>query len=195
MEVNVKDTFGAAFVGGMVAAIVYGITTLQTYLYYVYYPRDNKSTKFLVASIWVLDTTHLSFMCHVLYHYLVSSFGDDSDHALTITFWSLIGSLGLNLCMAIVVQTYFTFQISYLTRSSIRWWLTCAIMVVVFAHFAFGLEAVVLMFGEKEFAAIQRVSFTRYRAVPFAITTILSDICITVALCVLLHGNRSPIIE
>ncbi|OAX37471.1 hypothetical protein K503DRAFT_771470 [Rhizopogon vinicolor AM-OR11-026] len=191
VEVNIQDTFGAGFIGGMIAAIMYGITTLQTYLYYVYFPTDSHSLKFLVALIWVLDTLHVSFMCHALYHYLVSSFGDAD--ALTTAIWSLVGSLGLNLCMAVIVQTYFTFRISHLTRSSIRWWLTCGIMVVVFAHFGFGLETVVLMFEKKEFSALQQI--TLYAATPFAIAAVLSDVCITIALCVLLHGNRSPIIE
>ncbi|KAG1751872.1 hypothetical protein EDB19DRAFT_1674294 [Suillus lakei] len=52
MEVDIQDTFGAGFIGGMVAAILYGITTLQTYLYYVYYPRDTNGLKVLVAFIW-----------------------------------------------------------------------------------------------------------------------------------------------
>ncbi|OAX31642.1 hypothetical protein K503DRAFT_62068 [Rhizopogon vinicolor AM-OR11-026] len=60
----------------MIAAIMYGITVLQTYMYYVHYPRDNMSTKLLVALIWVLDTLHVSLMCLALYYYLVTSFGN-----------------------------------------------------------------------------------------------------------------------
>ncbi|KAJ8585816.1 hypothetical protein M405DRAFT_824297 [Rhizopogon salebrosus TDB-379] len=191
MEVAIQDTFGAGFIGGMIAAIMYGLTTLQTYLYYVYYPKDTKGLKFLVALIWVLDTLHISLMCHALYYYLVSNFGNED--ALTAAVWSLIGSLGLNLCMAVIVQTYFAFRISILCRSSIRWWLTCSIMVVVIAHFAFGLETVVLMSQKKRFDALPQI--TLYAATPFAITAVLSDVCITIALCVLLHGNRSPVIE
>ncbi|OAX36712.1 hypothetical protein K503DRAFT_281959 [Rhizopogon vinicolor AM-OR11-026] len=168
MEVNIQDTFGAAFIGGMVAAIMYGITTLQTYLYYVYYPRDSKSMKFLVALI---------------------CFGN--ENALNTAVWSLIGSIALNLCIAVLVQTYFAFRIYRLSRPSIRWWLTGSIMLVIIAHFAFGMETVVLMFGNTAFDTLQQ--FTLIASTPFAITNVLSDICVAVPLCVLLRGKRSPI--
>ncbi|KAG1847202.1 hypothetical protein DFJ58DRAFT_798423 [Suillus subalutaceus] len=191
MAVDIHDTFGAGFIGGMVAAILYGITTLQTYLYYVYYPRDTDGLKVLVASIWVIDTLHVSLMCHALYYYLVTSFGDPDNLAIGV--WSLFISLGLNLLMAVLVQTYFAFRICYLTRSNIRWWLTSFLMLVVLAHFAFGLETVILMFIKKEFSALSEI--TLYAATPFAITAVLSDVFIACSLCILLHGNRSPVIE
>ncbi|KAG1751867.1 hypothetical protein EDB19DRAFT_1205616 [Suillus lakei] len=189
MEVDIHDTFGAGFIGGMVTAILYGITTLQTYLYYVYYPRDTNGLKVLVVFIWVIDTLHVSLMCHALYYYLVTNFGNADNLGTGV--WSLFASLALNLCMAVLVQIYFTFRISYLTRSNLRWWLTSFIMLFVVAHFAFGL--VILMFIKKEFSALQQI--TLYAATPFAITAVLSDIFIAASLCILLHGNRSPIVE
>lgn len=191
MAVDIHDTFGAGFIGGMVAAILYGITTLQTYLYYVYYPRDTNGLKVLVGSIWVLDTLHVSLMCHALYYYLVTSFGDVDNLATGV--WSLFISLGLNLCMAVLVQTYFAFRICHLTRSNIRWWLTSFLMLIVVAHFAFGLETVILMFIKKQFSALSDI--TLYAATPFAIAAVLSDVFIAASLCILLHGNRSPVIE
>ncbi|OJA11887.1 hypothetical protein AZE42_12972 [Rhizopogon vesiculosus] len=62
----------------------------KTYLYYVYYPRDNMNTKLLVSHGMVLDTLHISLMCHALYYYLVTSFGNVD--ALQMTTWSLIMS-------------------------------------------------------------------------------------------------------
>lgn len=191
MAVDIHETFGAGFIGGMVAAILYGITTLQTYLYYVYYPSDTNGLKLLVGFIWVLDTLHVSLMCRALYYYLVTSFGNPDN--LATGDWSLFTSLGLNLCMAVLVQTYFAFRIYYLTRSSMRWWLTSLLMLLVFAHFAFGLETVILMFIKKEFTALSQI--TLYAATPFAITAVLSDVFIAASLCILLHGNRSPVVE
>ncbi|KAG1790446.1 uncharacterized protein HD556DRAFT_729204 [Suillus plorans] len=187
MVVDIHDTFGAGFIGGMVTAILYGITTLQTYLYYVYYPSDSNSVKVLVGFIWVLDTLHVSFMCHALYYYLVTSFGDPNNLGTGV--WSLFISLALNLCMAVLVQMYFTLRISYLTRSNIRWWLTSFIMLFVIAHF----ETVILMFIKKEFSALSQI--TLYAATPFAVTAVLSDVFIAASLCILLHGNRGSYVE
>ncbi|OJA11070.1 hypothetical protein AZE42_06925 [Rhizopogon vesiculosus] len=270
VEVNIQDTFGmvflllglgpwrcmadlfpflflgAGFIGGMIAAIMYGITTLQTYLYYVYFPRDSHSLKFLVALIWVLDTLHVSFMCHALYHYLVSSFGDAD--ALTTAIWSLVVRiarperksplLGFYLKLMIKAAVYGRHRanILYFSDSPLdsfehkmvadmrhcksklsdsygdsalngdfvtsRWWLfshtldldwrqSCSCQ---YSSPQSGSNVMnYLRFEKKEFSALQQI--TLYAATPFAIAAVLSDVCITIALCVLLHGNRSPVIE
>ncbi|KAI6122006.1 hypothetical protein F5141DRAFT_1094115 [Pisolithus sp. B1] len=68
---TIPGGFGVALIGGLVSAMLYGITTLQTYVYYMHYSEDDSTTKFIVAAVWVLDTLHVSFMCHMLYYYLV----------------------------------------------------------------------------------------------------------------------------
>ncbi|KIK13562.1 hypothetical protein PISMIDRAFT_688574, partial [Pisolithus microcarpus 441] len=53
--------------------MLYGVTILQTYMYFMHYSEDASATKFLVVAVWwVLDTLHISFICHALYHYLVN---------------------------------------------------------------------------------------------------------------------------
>ncbi|KAG2143708.1 hypothetical protein DEU56DRAFT_938788 [Suillus clintonianus] len=216
MAVDINDTFGAGFIGGMVTAILYGITTLQTYLYYVYYPSDTSSLKLLVALIWVMDTLHVSLMCHALYYYLVTSFGDPAN--LGIGVWSLFTSLGLNatvhgrpraniLCFSNMpshpVQDSMVADMLYRKLKLSGSYGGLALSGVLsfqdvvrhctLRNTAFGLETVILMFIKKEFSALSEI--TLYAATPFAITAVLSDVFIAAALCVLLHGNRSPIIE
>ncbi|KAH7920433.1 hypothetical protein BV22DRAFT_802879 [Leucogyrophana mollusca] len=182
-RVDIHGTFGAGYIGGMVTMALYGITTLQTYLYFVYYPNDTRWMKLLVTGIWVLDTLHVSLMCHSLYYYLVSNYSNPS--ALASGVWSLFASLAINLCIAVLVQTFFSVRIFRLSSPRIRWWLTSLIMVIVIAHF----ETVILMFMRKRFSALPEV--TLIAAMPFALTAVLSDICIAAALCVLLHTKRS----
>ncbi|KAG6336251.1 hypothetical protein ID866_2828, partial [Astraeus odoratus] len=45
-------------------------------------------------------------------------------------------------------------------------------------------------FIKKQFASLSQI--TLYAATPFALTAVLSDVLIAGALCILLHGNRSP---
>ncbi|KAI6163247.1 hypothetical protein EDD17DRAFT_1572162 [Pisolithus thermaeus] len=68
---GIPGGFGSFLIAGLTSAMLYGITTLQTYVYYMHYPEDAAIIKFLVAAIWILDTLHVSFMCHALYYYLV----------------------------------------------------------------------------------------------------------------------------
>ncbi|KAH7882565.1 hypothetical protein F5I97DRAFT_275141 [Phlebopus sp. FC_14] len=190
--IDLHNSFGAGFIGGMVTAILYGVTTLQTYLYFMYYPNDALDTKALVAIVWILDTLHISLMCHALYYYLVSNFG--SPVALTSGIWSLFTSLAVNLCIAVLVQMYFSVRIFYLCRSTVlRWVVTVPIVFLVLTHFGFGIETVVLMFIKRQFNALPQITF--YAATPFALTAVLSDICIATGLCVLLYGNRGPFLR
>ncbi|KIM59515.1 hypothetical protein SCLCIDRAFT_993008 [Scleroderma citrinum Foug A] len=188
---NLHNTFGAAFIGNSIAMLLYGVTTLQTYLYYMYYPNDRRDTKILVAVIWILDTLHISLTCHSMYYYLVSNFGNVA--ALAVGTWSLYASLAVNLCIAVLVQMFFSLRIFYLCRQEIRWIVSAPIVLMVVVHFAFGIETVVFMFMKEQFQALSQITY--YAATPFAVTAVLSDILIAGALCILLYGKRSPFFQ
>ncbi|KAH7882570.1 hypothetical protein F5I97DRAFT_1931115 [Phlebopus sp. FC_14] len=209
---DLHNTFGASFIGGMVTMVLYGLTTLQTYLYYMYYPNDDLDTKALVrtavctcrsddllndlpkvAVIWILDTLHISLMCHSLYYYLVSNFGDPTALVdgtcpkLSGDKWPFIPDFSRFESVHSCPSPNILFHPDILPY---RWWVVSPIMFLVLAHFAFGVETVVLMFMKKQFAALSQIAL--YAATPFAIAAVLSDLCIAGALCVLLYGNRSP---
>jgi len=166
---------------------VYGITTLQSYFYYMSFPRDDLSIKLLVGSIWILDTLHVIFMCHALYFYLITGFGNPL--LLMNGTWPLFSSIAINVVVAFIVQCFFTERIFQLCPPGKRWWVTGIIAITVLAHFVFGLETVVFLSMKKEFARFKEV--TLIAAVPFGVAAVLSDIIIAVALCVLLGSNRS----
>lgn len=102
MSVNIPHDFGLALVGGLVSAMLYGITTLQTYIYYMHYSDDASTMKSVVAAIWILDTLHVSFMCHILYHYLITNYGVPTS--LEYIVWSSPASTLVNGVLIFVVQ-------------------------------------------------------------------------------------------
>lgn len=81
------DTFGVMLIGSFIAMGVYGITTLQTYFYFLYYPKDGTSIKWLVGMTWALDTLHVTLMCHAVHHYLIRGFTETA--VLRNGVWSL----------------------------------------------------------------------------------------------------------
>jgi len=185
--VVIGDTFGALFIGALIAMAVYGITTLQTYFYYMSFPKDDIAIKLLVGSIWILDTLHVVFMCHALYFYLILGFGN--PQALVDGTWTLLSSIGVNVIVSFIAQCFFTERIFQLCPPRKRWWVTGIIWITVLAHLVFGMETVVFLFIKKEFSRFKEV--TLIAAVPFGICAVISDILIAVALCVLLGSNRS----
>ncbi|GJJ13350.1 hypothetical protein Clacol_007602 [Clathrus columnatus] len=68
------NTLGALLIGLIVSTALFGLTTLQTYLYFINYIKDRLSLKFLVASLWILDFIHTILVTHASYHYLIVNF-------------------------------------------------------------------------------------------------------------------------
>jgi len=180
-------TVGALFIGAIVTSALYGLTTLQTYFYFLYYPKDTSGVKALVSVIWILDTLHVALMTHSVYYYLVTNYSNQS--AIAVGHWSLFVSIALNVMIAFLVQCFFTKRIFQLSSMRLRWWITSITFVMVLGHFCFGMETVVFCFIKREFRRLPEVN--SFAATPFAIVTVLSDIFIAAALCILLHGNRT----
>ncbi|KAF8896402.1 hypothetical protein BD779DRAFT_583570 [Infundibulicybe gibba] len=203
---DIGQTFGAMFVGGLITMAVYGITTLQMYFYFIYYPKDSLGLKALVATIWTLDTLHVVLMCHSLHTYLILGFGN--PRVLVNGTWSLFASIAVNSRLlwrlshkgspihsgnaqnsSRFPHRFFTLRIYQLSRRRIKWVLSSVIGFAVFAHFCFGIETVIYFFMITEFSRLNEATFKS--ALPFAITAILSDVLIAAALCFLLERSRT----
>ncbi|PPQ65279.1 hypothetical protein CVT26_000239 [Gymnopilus dilepis] len=200
--IDIQETFGAMLIGTFVMMVVYGITTLQSYFYFVSFPKDGLPTKALVAFIWFLDTLHAVLVGHCMHFYLVAGFADHS--LLANGNWCVTLSLATNLLEAFIVQLFFIRRIficrafvSELDRTKFdlnlqyapngsgggKLHLTANVLQV------FGLKTVVDLFATKEFVRLKTLSFSS--VIPFGLSVVLSDILIAVALCILLYNNRS----
>jgi hypothetical protein len=73
---TVDNTWGAAFLGLLVAAILYGITSLQVYVYFTNYPNDPRRFKALTVIVWILDSASLALVVNAMYGYLITDMLD-----------------------------------------------------------------------------------------------------------------------
>jgi len=165
--------------------ILYGITSLQTYMYFIRYPKDPRWTKNIVSSLWMMDTFHIFLISHAIYHYLVLNYANPSS--LESGIWSLFLSIGVNVAIAFLTQCFFIHRLHQLSGG--KWWITGPILVSVLAHLCFGIETMIELFQKKDFDRLSEITYIA--ALPFAVLAVLSDILITVALCVLLHNSRT----
>ncbi|KAE9407499.1 hypothetical protein BT96DRAFT_104249 [Gymnopus androsaceus JB14] len=189
IESEVVNSFGAGLIGAIVTAMLYGLTTLQTYLYFINYPKDDTRMKVLVSVVWVLDSLHISLVTYCVYHYLVLNFSNPAG--LEIINWSLNITVLLNVILAVLVQSFFTRQVYGISSGLLRVFLTTVLSVMVIGHFCFGIETVAFLFVSKTFDKFQTSSTVKLAAAtPFAIFAVLSDVLIAVSLCMLLHENR-----
>ncbi|EMD39906.1 hypothetical protein CERSUDRAFT_40674, partial [Gelatoporia subvermispora B] len=66
---------------------LYGVTVVQTYIYFRRNERDPRWLKRVVLGLWytLMDTTHKATLCQSLYEFVVLEFGNPS--AITSPTW------------------------------------------------------------------------------------------------------------
>ncbi|KAJ7496706.1 hypothetical protein FB451DRAFT_200683 [Mycena latifolia] len=114
------STIGAFEVGVLISYVLFGFTTLQTYIYFSRFPNDRRPLKWLVAFVWCCEMAHVICVGAALYTMTITYFGQverlvRTPDSLTagITFSGLVGPS---------VQSFFAFRIYRLSES---WWLPC----------------------------------------------------------------------
>ncbi|KAI6122071.1 hypothetical protein F5141DRAFT_1094626 [Pisolithus sp. B1] len=89
-------------------------------------------------------------------------------------------SLLVNLFVIIIVQVFFAHKIYHLCRREVRWMVTVPIILLVLAHFGFGMGIVGLMLANNEFSTVTQ--FWSSTELPCGVTGVLSEVLITVTL-------------
>ncbi|KAJ7836189.1 hypothetical protein B0H13DRAFT_2368948 [Mycena leptocephala] len=93
------STLGALEIAIIGAAFLFGIITVQTYIYYRAYPEDSIFIKILVASVWSLELGHTIVVCHFGYLQIIKKFGNPA----------LLGTLPNSLAMTALFEGLSTF--------------------------------------------------------------------------------------
>ncbi|KAJ7342397.1 hypothetical protein DFH08DRAFT_1082017 [Mycena albidolilacea] len=106
---TLDNTLGAVFLGVVVSCILFGVSALQVYYYYHYYPNDSSLHKLSVALLWVLDITHLSLSIAAAYHYGVSGFG--RQEGLGMIIWPVKLQILINVVIVLLVQSLYAYRV------------------------------------------------------------------------------------
>ncbi|KAF8895422.1 hypothetical protein BD779DRAFT_726215 [Infundibulicybe gibba] len=171
---KIDSTYGSAFIGLVAGSVLYGVTLLQTYLYYKQYPKDSIIIKFLVFFVWVLDTTHLILCGVAMYWYLITNFSNET--ALTKTTWSMDGLIGL------IVECFFARRLWIMSGNLI---LTAIIVLLACIHFGLGIVEGFLLVETNKFPELIWVTSAGLGSAAAA------DIIIACSLCYYLSKSRT----
>jgi len=82
---------------------------MQTFLYFMRYQNDSKALKFLVLSVWSLDTAHQVLVVKGVYIYLVQKFGNYQGLADIVP--EIIWAPLLTTVVALLTQGFFVYRI------------------------------------------------------------------------------------
>ncbi|CCL99789.1 uncharacterized protein FIBRA_01811 [Fibroporia radiculosa] len=71
---TLNGTYGAMLIGVLVAAILFGATNVQVYMYAIHNPHDSIWNKLVVGALWILDAVHTALCFHLVYWYLITNY-------------------------------------------------------------------------------------------------------------------------
>ncbi|KAL5483634.1 hypothetical protein ACEPAI_8866 [Sanghuangporus weigelae] len=182
--IHLDDSLGAAFIGLLFAAILFGVTNVQSLIYYQNSTRDPLHMKWTIAFLWVLDTLHLALISHTMYFYMVTNF----TNLLTITdpTWSL--------CLHVIVTTFsdFIVRLFYARRvwimSKRNWFLTSGVLIFTSVTFISGLGFGIKIFSYSSTLEFTKLSWVLYTSLGSAVA---ADIWVATTLCFFLARSRS----
>jgi len=111
------STLGAAFIGHFVSAVLFGVTSLQTWLFFRYGHRDTKILKGLVFLLWILDALHAALLTWSMYYYLVTNFGNLL--AIVKPYWTVAAVIILTNVTNLIVRCVFAHRLWKLSGGAV----------------------------------------------------------------------------
>ncbi|KAH9039808.1 hypothetical protein EDB85DRAFT_222314 [Lactarius pseudohatsudake] len=126
---DIRNSFGAAFVGLLVSTMLFGLTIAQTWFYFWNYRhRDTKLLKLFIAFLRFMDASHTITCAYVIYWYLILNFGN--VESLRDSIWAMDVSIIFSVIIGSSVQLYYARRVYALTRSIILLILIVVVIVV-----------------------------------------------------------------
>nr|GAT53465.1 predicted protein [Mycena chlorophos] len=184
---TLDNTLGAIYLGVVASCILFGISTLQVYLYYHFYPNDGFLHKGSVAFIFGCDALHLGLAVASGYRYAVTQFGDQAG--LTAIFWQTKLLVAINVVIILVVQSMYAYRVWVLGgyHHSVLKYLVAA---VVLGGFVVGIVLAWATYSVDDFADITNISWAIYGC--FSASTVI-DVMLSVAMCYYLRKSKGSV--
>ncbi|KAI0364585.1 hypothetical protein BV20DRAFT_828113 [Pilatotrama ljubarskyi] len=183
-----SELFACVIIGSSISAVLYGITCLQTYLYFQRYPEDRAYLRITVGTLWLLDTLATVLLSHAQYTYFVFNYRTLIDDLIIP--WSFAAENGVTLLIIFVVQCYFAISLWRFARQNKM--LVGSIIVLAVISFGLGMQATVRLFLDHTVAGLG-IRSNRIIGGIFQSTAALCDVLITGGLCYYLDARRSGI--
>ncbi|PBK63084.1 hypothetical protein ARMSODRAFT_1024376 [Armillaria solidipes] len=182
---SVANTFGALYVGAIIAAMLFGITNLQVAMYYKKYPNDWWFYRYSVVLLWALDTLHVALSTHALYVYMIDMFGDFIGALELRHVWTMQLQLSVNDLLVVYVQWLYAIRLWRLGRhfhKILPWF----VFLAVAASLGAGIFIVCDIIPN-----LASVSVAKRSVYVYCSTIAATDFIIALPMCYYLHKSRA----
>ncbi|KDQ56637.1 hypothetical protein JAAARDRAFT_36115 [Jaapia argillacea MUCL 33604] len=137
------ETSGALLIGGLISFWLFGIQTLQTYIYFDRYPDDSLRLKAMVLFLCAVDTLHSICIAHMLYYFTITERFETAS--MRTKAWSFNSLVALTAITAFTVQCFVAWRVWMFTRS--KWQRTGAVLLASLSlvPLSFGITCTTIM--------------------------------------------------
>ncbi|KAI0676961.1 hypothetical protein C8Q78DRAFT_1073714 [Trametes maxima] len=190
---RLATTLGPTFLGFAGTCMLYGITSLQTWMYFNYDFKDehplrgslNTRVHTQVLLLWFLDTLHMSFLTASMYQYVVVDFGNIP--AMLAPNWTLAAMIIVVLVTNLIVRAIFGMRIWRLSGGH---WLMPVFVVNVLSLFvlADGTYFAVKGLSVRVLVEVHHFSWSFYAGLG---AEVVADAIVAASQCLLLVRMRT----
>ncbi|KAG1725019.1 uncharacterized protein EDB91DRAFT_118501 [Suillus paluster] len=187
-RIDLGATYGALFIGAIVAALLFGLTNIQAFIYFqTHAGKRTTFYKLVVFWLWVLDAMHLALIVHSVYYYVVTNFGNIS--VLIEVVWSFKLQMVLNILIAYGTHLLYAHRIWIVGRDRSRAFLIIPAIVVVLGS---GVALTLIWIVYDPYMNVTILQWPTFLALS---TAALLDTLDTSSLCYLLATSRTGYID
>ncbi|KAF7330928.1 WD40 repeat-like protein [Mycena venus] len=184
--VSYDNTLGAAFIGGIFASILYGVTCVQAFIFFNADRKQSAFLKLIVLTLWIFDTLHLIFVCYALYWYMVTNY---TNPAVLVSLpWSISAGILLTPTSDTIVRSVFTYRVWILSGKNRL--LTFPLALAVFLIQLDGLASGIKGFLSSTFGKLGEITWVLYAGFTLSV---VADFAIAITLCYYLYRSRGGI--
>lgn len=143
LHVNLSDTFGVVFWAFVVATVLFGVSVVQGYFYFMH-NNDTRQLRIFVACMLVLDFATTALSSQSLHYYLVVNFGNPL--ALTKMTKPYIAEYALTAVVTLGSQLFYASRIHLANKQSRHYVIPFIICVMALVAFGLAVGATVEIF-------------------------------------------------
>ncbi|KAI9439681.1 hypothetical protein H4582DRAFT_2075057 [Lactarius indigo] len=185
-QADIRNPFGVAFTGLLISIMLFGLTIVQTLIYFwKYWNRDSKWLKFFVAFVTFMDALRTIMCAYVVYWYLILNFGN--IESLEDSMWALDSQIIMSIIVGASVELFYARRVYIVSQDII-----CPILIVVLVAISSFLG---IFFTVKE-AAIRQFSGFHSHSLTWILCAgmtagVLADLLVAVVMCWSLYRQRT----
>ncbi|KAI0696991.1 hypothetical protein C8T65DRAFT_729542 [Cerioporus squamosus] len=200
-----QQTYGGSLACCQVMLVFYGLSVLQSYLYFIRYERDRIYLKLLVLVLFCLSTTHAMFVCHTVWHYRLQLHQRGTTYRrrmvrqvatrcvrsisetdrLYFRARSVYAATAIGVVTCFLVQCFFARMIFTLTKGKWQMIIGVTMSLLIMAQLGFGIELSVKLFQIWDLFLLKETVYVAM--IPLFCVRMASDAVTASTLCVVLY--------